>query len=173
MTNIFEVIVVERGKITQLQRNRGESTQARSLDVCIARAINKRGKNVSLALTTDHGSSAIQLVSLLARAMRASRRIDRSRQSVHPRQGVSRSIARAGVANSRQDNKRWPYGSEKTRTDPKTHLFITYERLMTRATGNPLIGPLLPGVNPADKFPRKRFVARATIVAHYGEFHPC
>jgi len=44
---------------------------------------------------------------------------------------------------------------------------------MTQATGNPLIGPLLPGVDPADKFPCKQFVAPATNVAHYGEFQPC
>jgi len=41
---------------------------------------------------------------------------------------------------------------------------------MIQATENPLIGPLLPGVDPADKFLCKQFVAPATNVAHYGEF---
>lgn len=44
---------------------------------------------------------------------------------------------------------------------------------MTQATGNPLIGPLLPGVDPADKSSCKQFVVPAMIVAHYGEFQRC
>lgn len=44
---------------------------------------------------------------------------------------------------------------------------------MTQATGNPLIGPLLPRMDPADKSPYKQFVVAATIVARYGEFRSC
>lgn len=44
---------------------------------------------------------------------------------------------------------------------------------MTQGTGNPLIDPLLPEVNPADMSPYKQFVSSTTIVGHYGGFQPC